>query len=153
MAKSLQIGSETYNYPEPGDNPGWGEGATDWAEAVTDQLSTLSGANDILTTTSAILDNQSSAQNIQGLLFSSAAVKSFEVTYVVERSDGSTTIVETGSMRGVYNGTAWEFGVNAVGDAGMDYSITAAGQVQYYSTSVGGTYTGSIKFNAKTIDV
>lgn len=153
MSKELQVGNQTFEYPESGDNPGWGEAATDWAEAVTDNLATISGPNDIPTTTVAIADNQSTAQNIIGLLFSSSAVKSFEVTFVVNRTDGSTAVSQTGKMFGVYNGSSWDMEVEGLNDAGMDYEISATGQVKYYSSSIGGTYVGSIKFSAKTIDV
>ena len=51
------------------------------------------------------------------------------------------------------NGSTWSWEHSFVGDSGIDFTITNGGQVQYYSSSVGGTYSGTLKFKAKTFDV
>ena len=54
MSRQLQIGNKVFNYPDTGDNPGWGEDATAWAQAVTTALETVQGTNDIPATTTAL---------------------------------------------------------------------------------------------------
>jgi hypothetical protein len=152
MSKTLTVGNETFEYPTQGTNPAWGEQTSDWAEAISETVATLRGPNDIVLTTAPILDNQSFPVDVNGLSFDTADVRSIDVSYIVNRSDGTLTFAEEGSMRGVYNGTGWDFAYKHTGDAGMYFSITAAGQVQYQSSSVGGIYTGSIKFKGSTID-
>lgn len=149
MSKTLTIGSETFEYPEQGTSPGWGENATDWAVATTNKLGTLSGPNDINTTTFPIADSQSAAVDVgtgaTSLLFSTSAVRSFEVSYSVIRGSD----VETGTMEGIWNGSAWSFSHSFTGDAGMDFEITAGGQVQYFSDTKG---TGTMVYRARVFD-
>ena len=149
MSKALIIGSCTFQYPEAGTKPGWGEEATCWAVAVTNKLGTLSGINDICITCVAIANDQCSAANIGSgtcaLSFPTASVRSFVVSYAVTRG----AVVEAGEMEGVWSGAAWSFAHNHVGCAGMCFQITCAGQVQYFSSCAA---SGNIKFRAKTID-
>ena len=154
MAKSLTVGSCTFQYPEQGTKAGWGEEATCWAVAVTNRLNTISGANDIDLTTVCIVNNQSVAANVGTgactLSFSASAVRSFEATYTVIRTDCCCAITtETGIMTGVYNGSAWAFNVEQVGCAAVCFTITCAGQIQYFTDACGGA--GTIKFKASTI--
>ncbi len=142
MSKTLTVGNETVIYPTEGGNPGWGEEAADWAEAVSEKLATVSGVNDINDTEFAIVNNQCSAANVgsvgASLSFSKAAVRSFEATYAVDRTSPCANVrVEAGVMTGVSDGSNWTFQHEHVGDAGMDFSITSAGQVQYFSSSDG----------------
>lgn len=155
MAKSLTIGSCTFQYPEQGTKAGWGEEATNWAVKATSVLNTLSGANDINLTTVSILNDQSSAVDVGSgactLSFSTAAVRSFDATYFVVRTDSCCVVTaESGTMTGVYNGTTWSFTVEHDGCAGMCFEINSCGQVQYYSDSTKGA--GTMKFKAATID-
>ena len=150
MSKNLTVGSETFEYPEQGTNPGWGPDATDWAEAVTDQLTLVSGPNDIPDTTTTILNNQSTAQDIgvgsSALQFSGVAVRSFVVVYAVTRG----AAVESGKMEGNFDGTNWVMQHDNVKDAGMDFEITSAGQIQYFSDD---DVAGTIRFRARTTDI
>ena len=133
MSIELQVGNVTFLYPEEGSKAGWGEEATAWAKAITTTLATLSGPNDITNTSAAISDNISVAADIgvgaSALSFATSAVRSFVVTYVVLRG----TYVESGQMEGAWDGAEWSFQHESVGDAGMDFGITSAGQIQYYS--------------------
>lgn len=49
MSVNLTIAGTTYAYPSPGDENGWGQGATDWATAVSTQLLQRSGGSFTLT--------------------------------------------------------------------------------------------------------
>lgn len=155
MARSMTVGSCTFLFPTQGQKSGWGEVLTDWACAVSTKLATVSAANDITLKTVCIANNQSVAANVgtgaAALSFSTSAVRSFDVDYVVLRTDCCSVVTtESGKMTGNYNGTSWQFSVHDVtGNAGMAFSITSAGQVQYYSDATKGA--GTIKFKASTI--
>ena len=154
MAKTLTVGSCTFQYPEQGSKSGWGEEATDWAVAVTARLGTLSAANDIDLTSVCIANNKACATNVGSgactLSFSNTAVRSFEATYVVLRTDACCVILsENGNMSGSWNGTAWAFSVEQIGCAGMCFQISTAGQIQYFSDACAGA--GTMKFKASTI--
>lgn len=150
MSVTLTIGGTPFAYPSPGDNPGWGEAATAWAQAVTNSLGTLQGPGFIPTTTASIADNVSTFTDIPGFVFSISATRSFSAPYSVVRTNGTSSIVEEGIMRAVNDGTTWFFSIERSENAGMTFQLTPAGQIQYKSTSVGGTYSGTIKFQAQT---
>jgi len=80
------------------------------------------------------------------LSFSNATVRSFEVDYVVTRTSGTST-TESGKMFGSYDGVAWKFSTERVGDAGVDFQITSLGVVQYFSDT--GPGAGTITYSAK----
>ena len=157
MSKTLTIGSCTFQYPEQGTKAGWGEEATCWACAITTKVNSISGTNDIDLKTICIVNNKSVATNVGTgactLSFSTSAVRSFEATYVVIRTDSCCVILtESGTMTGNYNGTAcnkWNFSIEHVGCAGMCFTMTCAGQVQYFSDACAGA--GTMKFKASTI--
>lgn len=85
------------------------------------------------------------------LSFATGSVRSFDTSYAVTRTDCCCAVtVESGEMSGVYDGSDWAFSNDFTGCAGMTFSITSAGQVQYLSDGTKGT--GTIKFRARTID-
>jgi hypothetical protein len=151
MPRKLILNGTVYNYPLPGDEQKWGEDATDWAEAVTDIFSTIVGAGFIPETTITINDNVTSFTNILGASFNSAVSRSFSLSYAISRTDGSNFFTESGIINGVYDGADWDYTIERVGDAGMDFNVTSAGQLQYKSSAVGGTYSGDIHFFANDI--
>lgn len=153
MSKELTIGSDTFEYPTQGDDSGWGEASTDWATKVTEVLSSFNAANDIPLTSAAVNNNVTVPTNVNGMLFDTASVLSFTITYIVVRQDtGATTNVQYGTLEGVSDGSNWTISDTYTGDAGMTFTITTAGQVQYYSSDMTITngYTGLIKFKATT---
>lgn len=156
MPKSLIIGNQTFEFPLVGDNPDYGEEVTSWAEAVSDALSDVQAPNDILLTTSTILNNQAAFVNISAFTFSTASVRRIDCEYLIERSTltPSQKIVEAGRIEGFYDGTNWSWAVQSVGDAGIEFNINTSGNVQYKSSDLSGTgYVGQIKFRAKTVSV
>lgn len=154
MSKLISVGSCTFCFPEQGQKSGWGEVVTDTICALATTLATVSGANDISLKTINIANNTCSATDIGSgacaLSFAIGAVRSFETTYSVLRTDCCcANTVETGIMTGIYNGSAWAFSVEHIGCAGVCFTITCAGQVQYTSDATKGA--GTIKFKASTI--
>lgn len=156
MPKTLTVNNTPYDYPTAGDEPGWGGEATGWAEEVTNVLNNLLGPDDILETSFSIANNQSSAADVTGLAFNAGSVRSAVVTYAVYRISDSNPSgnAETGEMHIVYDDSAgWLLGLGGiVGDAGINFTITAAGQVQYTSTDIGSlNYVGTMKFKATAL--
>ena len=152
----LSIQGKVYDYPDAGqDDIGWGEDATGWAEAVTEAINSLLGSGDILETTALILNNQTTATDVVGLAFSNTLVRAANIQYAVYRTDDLPTgIAESGTIYLTYNSssTEWTLSQNKNGDAGITFSVTSLGQVQYQSTNLtGGNYSGKIIFTAATL--
>lgn len=147
MSKELTVGNETFSYPDQGEDSGWGEDSSNWAEAVTDIIKTVSGAYDIPISTFAIEDAKSTATPISGFAFSSAVTRSFSAGYAVYRATG----YEAGKINGVYNGSAWEWSVEHDGDAGIEFTVTTGGQLEYTTDNLYGA--GEIQFKATTLDI
>lgn len=160
MAIDLTVNNTTFPYPEPGDEPGWGEAATDWATEVTEVLSSIAGPGDILPSSFSIANNVSSATNITNLAFDTGTVRQATISYAVYRKTDTNTngFAETGIINLVFDnnassGNKWLLSQgNMVGNAGVAFSITDAGQVRYTSTNItGANYSGKLSFKATTL--
>lgn len=154
MAKNLQIRNEIFPYPEPGDNPGWGENATAWATAVTDALSTIQGPNDILITSAIINNNQSSPTAISGLVFNTAQVRSVNIQFFITRvyDSGSSVLTDSGVILGDYDGSTFVVSPEHTRDAGVIFDVTNGGQLTYTSSNLANHVSSTIRFKASTID-
>ena len=160
MAKTLIVNNTSYLYPSPGEDPGWGEEATGWAEEVTDVLSSLLGPDDILETTFNVNNNISVDTNVNGLSFNTGTVRSVNIQYSLYRVSDSTPSgnAESGIISLVYDNSAasgfkWTLTQGGIsGNAGVTFTITDAGQVQYKSTDIGSiNYSGVMKFKAEAL--
>lgn len=157
MPKILIVGTEEFEFPLVGENADYGESVTDWASAVTDALTTVQQPNDILTTTAAINNNQTSYVNIPGFAFDTSEVIEIQAEAIVTRSTSSpvATLTENFEIRGNYNGSEWsiEINSNSKEDSGVDFDITSSGQIQYKSSNmIGSGYVGSIIFKARVFN-
>lgn len=154
MAKTLQIGSKVFEYPETGDKPGWGEEATAWAEAVTESIGNVQGVNDILITSANLNNNQAVAANINNFVFNTAQVQGVSSEFLIIRTydAGASVVTESGTIYGNYNGSEFFITVESVGDAGIVFSITNTGQIQYTSSNLTNHVSSVIRFRARTID-
>lgn len=155
MPVQVTVGTETFNIPLQGENPDWGEEVTDWIQEVSTTLADIISPFDIRLTTGTVANNVSSATNINGFAFSTTFVRSFRADYFIERdTDSITQIAESGIIYGHYNddSASWSITQETTGDAGITFSITPSGQIQYESTNLSGSsYSGTIKFRAKVI--
>lgn len=159
MSIPLTINNNTYDYPSPGEDPGWGEPATGWAQAVTDTLNTLVAPDDILSTSYIVNNNVTSATDVNRLFFDPGTVRAANISYSVYRVSTSnpTGKVESGTIYLSFDnaaspGSKWLLGQQKIGDAEIIFNITDAGQVQYQTTDIGSPgYSGTIKFYAKTL--
>lgn len=98
-----------------------------------------------------IANNQAAAADITGLLFDGTSVKMAVVDYRIRRrtsGGGADERVQGGSFVALYKQTAatWSItpGPQSGDDAGVEFSITNAGQVQYVSDNQSGTADESI---------
>jgi len=66
LSVTLVVNNIPFDYPEQGEPAPWGEAATGWATEVTKVLNSVSGPSDILESSSTILNNQTTFQNIPG---------------------------------------------------------------------------------------
>lgn len=125
-----------------------------WFNTIRQELINFFGGGAIDETQFTIADNQSSYANITGLVFAGATYASFKVQYTIYRFDGtSDERREVGTLTASYSADAdaWTYsrriddGIDALG---IDDSlfVTSAGQVQYQSDSMGGTYEGYIRY-------
>lgn len=160
MPIELIVQNTPYEYPVPGDEPGWGQPATDWAAAVTDVLNDLLGPNDIAQTSVTILNNATAFQDIVGLQFNTGSVRAASINYAIYRVSTANPSghAETGLINVVYDnaasaGSKWLIAAGPiVGNSGVTFSMTDTGQVQYKSTDINATgYVGKINFRAKTL--
>lgn len=105
---------------------------------------------DLVTTSTTIANNQVTASDVTNLLISGSRFRSFSAIYWVYRTTNTNEVAECGIITGVYKTTAntWQISIgNISDDAQVDFTITAAGQVQYTSSNLSGTsYTGNIKY-------
>jgi hypothetical protein len=89
-------------------------------------------------------------EDLTNLILDGSTYKGYVVSYQIYRSTDSNEVSQTGTLHFAYKPTAasWQFSEQFGGDnAGVTFSITAGGQVQYLSTDLAGTsYSGQIKY-------
>jgi len=140
-----------------------------WWNSLRDAGSTLAalfGASFLGETQFTVANNQSSAADITGLVFSGASVRSFEADLQIYRNTtggGATELAARVKLIGTYKTVAasWEMmstfvgdEIDAFGPGGLLLTITAAGQVQYKSHNISGTpATSKLKFRYSTMGV
>ena len=160
MPITLIVNNIPYEYPVPGDSPGWGQPATDWATEVTAVLAELLGSTDIVQTPFIISNNISSFSDIVGLSFNTGLVRGAVIDYTIYRTSTAnpTGNSESGVLSVVYDnlagsGSKWSLiGYAQNGDSGVTFNITDSGQFQYKSTDINATgYSGVMHFRAKTL--
>lgn len=160
MPVTLTVNNIPFEYPVPGDSPGWGQAATDWATQVTVALQDLQGLTDIPQKTFTIQNNITSFTNVAGLTFNTGLVRAAFIDYSVYRTSTSNPSgsVETGNINIVYDnlasaGSKWRVvGGLVAGNAGITFTITDAGQIQYKSSDLGPGHSGNMHFRAKTLN-
>lgn len=153
----LNVNGVPFNYPDPGSEPGWGEDATGWAKAINTLTGGLYAPGDILPTSTAITNNVSAATSISGMKFDITKIREATITYNIQRSSTTTLsgVTEGGQIVLVYNDITGIFTLTQTGegDAGVVFSITSLGQMQYISSDIGSTNnSGKILFSAKVLN-
>lgn len=119
------------------------------------QVEALLGVNYIPETTFAVGSSVSSATDVTGLRFDKANVGGAQVFIFIHRKTVSDEVVALGKITAIYRAKSdtWDLVQQIDGDDSLlTFSITAQGQVQYTSQSIGSTtgYVGNVKFKAIT---
>jgi hypothetical protein len=98
---------------------------------------------------SAILNNQSTPNNVNGLILNDSLYRGFTIDYLVWRATDINSRVQYGQLRATYNAntSTWYLSDTYSGqDAGVEFSVNV-NQVEYTSTNLtGADYNGYIKF-------
>ena len=90
----------------------------------------------------ALANNISTPTAITNLLFDPIQVRSFIVDYSIYREDSLQAKAQVGQLRGVYNtrNGVWLISDDFAGEnAGVEFSVTPSGQVQYTTSNFTGT--------------
>jgi hypothetical protein len=153
MSITVQVGNQTFQLPQNGEQPGWGEETTAWMQAVTDSLANVQGSQDILQTSANISNNVSVFANINGMSFDINKMLQLEVDYYIKRiyNGGTSTIIESGKIIGNYDGSNTNFTRESIGDVGIEIDATSLGQFQYKSSNLTNHISSIIVFKAKAI--
>lgn len=123
--------------------------------AIWNQVSTgASGSQgDISETSFSINNNVTTPTTITGFSFSNAVVRSFKAQVSVE-IDATSDLFEIVEIVGIQKGSEWDLSITRTGDdSGVEFSISAGGQLQYESASYSGFVSGTLKFRATTTTV
>jgi hypothetical protein len=105
-----------------------------------------------------VANNQSSFANITDLAFNPANIRSATIEYAIYRSTSLSQLAQAGELRIVYNTglNKWFFSDSYAGqNAGVEFNVTNAGQIQYKSSLIsGGSYAGTLKYSiTKTFSI
>jgi hypothetical protein len=134
MSIQVIINSQPYNYPEPGDLPGWGSDASDAFVALVNYVNGISPPTDIILTTASLADNVVVPTTITNLTFNSSLIYGAIVELTINR--GTATELDTLDL--VYTEGNWTMDrTQSATDTGVTFSITSGGQLQYTTTSTG----------------
>lgn len=160
MPIELIVNNTPFNYPSPGDEPGWGEAATGWAGEVTSVLGDIFAPGDILESTFTIPSVQATFVDIVGLAFNTGVVRSAVIEYAVYRvstafpsGNAESGILTITYDNGASAGNKWQLvGANITGNSGVTFRILDSGQLQYTATDLTtGGYSGKLKYKARTL--
>jgi len=100
---------------------------------------------DIAQTNFSFQNDQQTSANVTGLVFNNLSVRSFVAEVAVERDTSSEAFI----FHGVNINGNFSMSQESVGDdAGVDFTITSSGQIQYTSTN---GVAGTIKFRARSL--
>lgn len=110
--------------------------------AIRDLLSALGSEKNF-----AIVNNTAVAADVTGLKFGARGVSFAAVDFCIQRittSTGATELVEAGMFVLSYNPTSEDWNLTMIGtpgpdDSGVDFTVTATGQVKYTASNITGT--------------
>lgn len=108
-----------------------------------------------------IANNQGSPADVTGLLFDSSIQGAAFIDYEIYRNTtggGATKLKEAGNFMVSFTpggSPVWDIGARQfIGDAQVDFTITALGQVQYTSSNISGTADVSrMRFKARAMNI
>lgn len=128
------------------------QGALNELQSEIDNLP-LGSAGDIIETSFAGSNDQSTLANVTGFAFANGVVRSFSAIASVS-VDAASDLYETFFFEGVQKGASWDMSVRSTGDDSLvSFDITSGGQVQYQGADYATFVSLTIKFRAITLSV
>jgi hypothetical protein len=126
-----------------------------WFNLLRTAIIGLAGAGSLTESDFTFANNQAAAADVTGLLFDSSDSISAEVDIQVIRSGASGSARSLIKLYLMYYNSTWNLlDQTEIGEeSGLTFSVTAAGQVQYTSDDLGGSYSGAGRFRATTFSV
>lgn len=130
-----------------------------WWNTIRTSLVSFFSAGGIDESQFTIADNATAYTNITGLSFDHSVTRALNLEYTIYRENGTVSKRELGTLRAFYKARegTWSYERQSYGDDALGNGtisapliVSSAGQVQYKSYSVGGVYTGTIRFKAVT---
>lgn len=101
-----------------------------------------------------VANNQGSPANVTGLSFDKTGVKAVRLLFNIHRRTDSSAVDETGELFLFHNSESDEWGHTLTShgdDAGVTFSVSSGGQVQYSSSNMAGaSYAGTLRVTAIT---
>lgn len=97
-----------------------------------------------------MVNNQSVAADVTGVTIDSSADVIIKIVYAAERL-GTADLREHGLLEIQYNGTDFDVAQEFVGDAGLAFTVTAGGQLQYTTTDNTGSSSEKLHYQILTI--
>jgi hypothetical protein len=98
-------------------------------------------------------NNQAAAADLTGLVFANASTRAARIILSVH-IDATADLFALFELDCVQKGAAWELSQSYIGDqTNFNFSITAAGQIQYSSGNETGYSDSVIKWQAVTLDI
>lgn len=149
MSDQVNLKNTIYLIPANLEEPNWGESLTSYLKAIAEAINSISGPSDLIESSFTIDNNISSPTDVTGFFFDSTTVRSFAVRGNITRQHGASTFeYEEFTLVGLFEDAAgWKLQREGLDDAGVDFTITSAGQVQYTSTNLAGSpYSGILKY-------
>jgi hypothetical protein len=103
-----------------------------------------------------LANNQALAASIPALKFDSGITSQAVIEYLIQRCTSGADTIQSGCLHCVYKPktntwTILEYGNPGPSSAGITFSITASGQVQYTSTNIASTVISRICFRVREI--
>lgn len=160
MSIPLIIGGQVIAFPSSAQDPNWAPAVIQFAQAVTDALQGVAGSFDVPPQIFTLDPyNPGTNVNIPLLNFPVSNVRSAIVYYSLLRSTTTTTVGDAGTLQLLYNpinmtGSKWEvvrIGTED-GGAGITFTVTDAGQVQFSTNTLGGiNHSGKLLYSSKAL--
>jgi hypothetical protein len=160
MSIPLNIQGTIINFPTSAQQPDWSEPIVQFAQAVAQALSTVTGPYDVSPQIYTMVSNVNTNVALPSLTFPTNNVRGALISYTVFRNStgiGAVTEAQIGTLQIVYNpngplGNKWDISDEHGGMSDVTFSITDQGQVTFSSTGISGAgSSGLIGYTAKAL--
>lgn len=91
------------------------------------------------------LNNNSINQDVTNFLINPVGFRAFKSQVEVE-IDATANVYEHLVIEGIWNGSNWDLTIDSIGDSGVSFDMTNAGQLQYNSPNFAGFNSGKVSF-------